>query len=120
MRYMWLIYEDETGWEGISEQEKGAIYEDVGEFIEGLRKRGVMLTGGSLQPTSTATTVRMRSGKTISTDGPFAETREQLGGYNLVEAESVDEAISLAARHPGVRAGRHAIEVRPIADWPPR
>jgi hypothetical protein len=116
MRYMWLIYEDETLWERISEQEKGAIFQEVGEFIGGLRKSGVCQAGAPLQPTSTATTVRMKNGKTLITDGPFAETKEQLAGYNIVEAENLEEAVSIAARHPGVRVGRHAIEVRPIRE----
>jgi len=65
---------------------------------------------------STATTVRMRNGKAVMTDEPFAETKEQMGGYHIVEAENLDEAISIAARHPAVRAGRHAIEVRPVRE----
>jgi hypothetical protein len=116
MRYMLLIYEDETLWERISEQEKGAIFQEVGEYVGGLRKSGVCQAGAPLQPTSTATTVRMKNGKTLITDGPFAETKEQLAGYNIVEAQNLDEAISIAARHPGVLVGRHAIEVRPIRE----
>jgi len=113
---MLLIYEDETLWESISEQEKGAIFQEVGEYVGGLRKSGVCQAGAPLQPTGTATTVRMRNGRTLITDGPFAETKEQLAGYNIVEVENLDEALSIAARHPGVLVGRHAIEVRPIRE----
>jgi len=75
--------------------------------------------GDPLQPTSTATTVRMKQGKTLMTDGPFAETKEQLAGYNIVEAQNLDEAISIVARNPLLRAG-HSFEVRPIRELPPR
>jgi hypothetical protein len=83
-------------------------------FTEDIRKSGHYVGGNPLQPTSTATTVRVRDGKSVSTDGPFAETREQLGGYYLVEARDLDEATALAARIPGARMG--SIEVRPIMD----
>jgi hypothetical protein len=119
MRYMLLIYKDEKLWEEMSEQEKGAIFQQAVEFSEGLRKNGVYQAGAPLQPTSTATTVRMKNGKTMMTDGPFAETKEQLGGYSIVEAKDLDEALSVAIRHPLLRAG-FSIEVRPIREGPPR
>jgi hypothetical protein len=119
MRYIWLIYKDEKLWDEMSEQEMGAIYQQAVEFSESLRKSGVYQAGDPLQPTSTATTVRMKNGKTVVTDGPFAETKEQLGGYSIVEAENLDEALSVAARHPLLRAGL-SIEVRPISEGPPR
>jgi hypothetical protein len=119
MRYIWLIYKDEKLWDEMSEQEMGAIYQQAVEFSESFRKSGVYQTGDPLQPTSTATTVRMKNGKTVVTDGPFAETKEQLGGYSIVEAENLDEALSVAARHPLLRAGL-SIEVRPISEGPPR
>ena len=117
MRYMLLIYEDEAIWERITAAEAAAIWREVGEFVSELRQRGVHLTGAPLLPTCTATTVRMRDGKVLLTDGPFAETKEQLSGYGIVDVESLDEAVAIATRHPGVRAGRHAVEVRPI--WQP-
>jgi hypothetical protein len=119
MRYMLLIYRDEKRWEEMSEQEKGAIFQQAVEFSEDLRKSGVHQAGDPLQPTSTATTVRMKNGKAVMTDGPFAETKEQLGGYSIVEATNLDEALSVAVRHPLLRAG-FSIEVRPIREGPPR
>jgi hypothetical protein len=118
MRYMLLVYKDEELWEKMSAQEKGAIFQEAVEFSEGLRKSGVYQAGDPLHPTSTATTVRMKNGKTIMTDGPFAETKEQLGGYSIVEAKDLDEALSIAARHPLLRVGL-SIEVRPIRVGPP-
>jgi hypothetical protein len=119
MRYMLLIYKDEKLWEEMSEQEKGAIFQQAVEFSESLWKSGVYQAGDPLQPTSTATTVRMQNGKTVMTDGPFAEAKEQLGGYSIVEAEDLDEALAIAVRHPLLRAGL-SIEVRPIREGPPR
>jgi len=117
MRYMLLIYKNEELWEQMSAQERGAIFQEAVEFSEALRKSGVYQAGDPLHPTSTATTVRMKHGKTIMTDGPFAETKEQLGGYSIVEAKDLDEAISIAARHPLLRVGL-SIEVRPIRVGP--
>ena len=87
------------------------------EYTQGIIKSGHMRAGDALQPTSTATTVRVRDGKTLTTDGPFAETKEQLGGYYLVEAKDLDEATKLAAGIPGARVG--SIEVRPVMQLPP-
>ena len=112
MQYLLLIYEREADWNTISDQEKGAIFQEYMEFTQGIMKSGHHRAGDALQPTSTATTVRVRNGKTVTTDGPFAETREQLGGYYLVEAKDLDEAIAIAARIPSVRHG--SIEVRPV------
>jgi hypothetical protein len=119
MRYMWLIYRDDQRWDAMSEQERVAIFQQAVEFSEDLRKRGVFQAGDPLQPASTAATVRTRDGKTITTDGPFAETKEQLGGYSVVEARTLDEALSVAARHPLLQAG-FSIEVRPIREGPPQ
>jgi hypothetical protein len=119
MRYMLLIYKDEKLWEEMSDQNKGTIFQQAVEFSEGLRKSGVYRAGDPLQPTSTATTVRMKNGKTVTTDSPFAETKEQLAGYSIVEAKDLDEALSVAVRHPLLRAGL-SIEVRPIREGPPR
>jgi len=115
MRYMLLIYDEETKVAKMSKPERGAIHQEYGEFIDDIRKKGAFLAGDPLQPTSTATTVRGKNGKTITTDGPFAETKEQLGGYFIVEAKNLDEAIAIAARIPSVRVGG-SIEVQPIME----
>jgi len=119
MRYMLLIYKDEKLWDEMSLQEKGTIFQQAVEFSEALRPSGFYQAGEPLEPTSTATTVRMKNGKTVMTDGPFAETKEQLAGYSIVEAKDLDEVIAVAARHPLVRAGL-SIEVRPIRVGPPQ
>ncbi len=112
MEYLLLIYETEKAWETMPDAEKGAIFGEYMGFTEGIKKSGNYKGGNPLQPTSTATTVRVKGGKTLTTDGPFAETKEQLGGYYLVDAKDLDEAIAIAARIPAARSG--AIEVRPI------
>jgi hypothetical protein len=99
--------------------EKGAIFQQAVEFSEGLRKSGVIQAGDPLEPASTATTVQMKNVKVVTTAGPFAETKEQLGGYTIVEAENLDEVMAVATRHPLVRAGL-SIEVRPIRVGPPQ
>jgi hypothetical protein len=118
MRYMLLIYWD-AKWDGKSVEEKGAIYREAVEYSEELRKRGLYEGGEPLQPTTTATTVRMKNGKTVMTDGPFAETKEQLGGYSIVEAKNLDEVLAIVAQHPLLRGGL-SIEVRPIREGPPQ
>jgi len=112
MQYLLLIYEDEKGWAKMTEAERGKIFAEYGQFTEGIKKGGQHLGSNPLQPTSTATTVRVRNGKQLTTDGPFAETKEQLGGYYLIEAKNLDEAIATAAKIPSARSG--SIEVRPI------
>jgi hypothetical protein len=114
MKYMLLIHLDEKSWEKRSEAERQSIYAEYGQFTEAIKASGNHLSGFELQPTATATTVRVRNGKRLVTDGPFAETREQLGGYYLVEAKDLDEAIGLAARIPSAKDG--TIEVRPVAE----
>ena len=118
MRYMMLIYDDEKVCAKMSEQEKGAIFQQYGEFTQSIEKSGAFQAGAPLQPTSTATTVRMKNGKTVTTDGPFAETKEQLGGYYIVEAKTLDDAIAIASRIPSARLGG-SIEVRPIMEMGP-
>ena len=118
MRYMLLIYGDEA-YHAKSVQERRAIYEEAFEFSEALRPSGVYQGGEPLEPTSTATTVRVRNGKAVTTDGPFAETKEQLAGYSIVEAKNLDEVLALVARHPLVLGGL-TIEVRPIRTGPPK
>jgi len=112
MQYLLLIYDDEKKWEGMSKAESDKFMADYFEYTESIKQSGHFRAGEALQPTGTATTVRLRDGKTLSTDGPFAETREQLGGFYLVEAANLDEAIALAARIPSARIG--SIEVRPL------
>ena len=120
MRYMLLMYRDEHWWEAKPEEERAAIRQQAVDCSEALRARGVFLAGDPLLPTTTATTVRMRNGRPVTTDGPFAETKEQLGGYTIVEAASLDEARAIALDHPLLRVGGHSIEVRPIRDLPVR
>ena len=120
MRYLLLMYRDEKWWDSKPEEERGAIRQQAVDFSEPLRKRGVMLAGDPLLPTGTASTVRMRSGKVVTTDGPFAETKEQLGGYTILEVGSHAEAVEIALNHPLVRIGGHSIEVRPIRELSPR
>jgi len=118
MRYMLLMYRDETWWDAKPEAERTAIRQLAVDAAEDLRKRGIFLAGDPLLPTHTATTVRLRSGKAVTTDGPFAETKEQLGGYSIVEVASLDEALAIVAEHPLLRVGGHSIEVRPIRELP--
>lgn len=112
MRYICLIYENEAQFANMSQSEKEAIYRDYYNFQDGIKKSGHYVAGDPLEPTHTATTVRVRHGKAQTTDGPFAETREQLGGYYIVDAKDLDEAVAIAGRIPGARFG--SIEVRPI------
>ncbi|MEP6768844.1 MAG: YciI family protein [Acidobacteriota bacterium] len=112
MRYMLLIYDKEADWAGLSEEERGKLFQEYMTFTEDIRKSGHLVSGDALQPVSTATTVRVRNGKPLTTDGPFAETREQLGGFYIVEAKDLDEAAGIAARIPGSRMG--AVEIRPV------
>jgi hypothetical protein len=112
MKYLLLIYGNEAHWGTLKEAEQMKIYQEYMAFTEDIKKTGQYVGGNELKPVETATTVRVRNGKRAVTDGPFAETKEQLGGYYLVEAKDLDEALSLAARIPSVRWG--SIEVRPI------
>jgi hypothetical protein len=112
MKYLCLIYDNENRWGTLSKEEGERLMGEYFTFTDDIRKSGHMIAGDSLMPTSTATTVRIRNGKLGTTDGPFAETKEQLGGYYLIEAKDLNEAIQVAARIPGARTG--SIEVRPI------
>jgi hypothetical protein len=112
MKYLLLIYESESLLAGMSEADQGKVYGEYMAYTADIKKKGQHIAGQALQPVSTATTVRVKDGKTVTTDGPFAETREQLGGFYMVEAKDLDEAIALAARIPAARTG--TIEVRPI------
>jgi hypothetical protein len=117
MKYLLLIYNSETNWAGLSEEERGKLYQEYMDYTNRINKSGNYIAGEALQPISSATSVRVKNGKPITTDGPFAETREQLGGFYMVEAKDLDEAIELAAGIPAVRTG--CIEVRPIMPTPP-
>jgi hypothetical protein len=117
MQYLLLIYAKESDLARHSEAETGKTFQEYMEFSRGIRKSGNYVGGNALQPVETATTVRVKDGKTLTTDGPFAETKEQLGGYFLIEAKDLDEAIAIAARIPDARGG--SIEVRPIMPTPP-
>jgi hypothetical protein len=116
MQYLLLIYGNEGYWNKLSQAEQGKISQEYGEFTKSIAGSGHYKGGNELDRISTATTVRMRDGKRLVTDGPFAETKEQLGGYYLVDAKDLDEAIALAARIPSGRWG--SIEVRPIREHP--
>src|SRR5687767_4385896 len=100
MQYMLLIYQSEAEFGTLTEAQKGALYQEYGPFTESVNKSGHFRAGHGLQPTSTATTVRMRGGKRLVTDGPFAETKEQLAGYYLIEAKDLDDALAVASRIP--------------------
>lgn len=113
MKFMLLIYHNEADWNALTETQKQEIYTEYRELIQELGPKGVYLAGDELQPTTTAITVRVREGKPMITDGPFAETREQLGGFFLIEAADVNAANAVAARIPSARTG--SIEVRPVA-----
>jgi hypothetical protein len=112
MQYMLLIYDDERVWGSLAEEEKQNLYGQYAEFTRAVRESGKLVAADQLQPSSTATTVSVRDGETVVTDGPFAETKDVLGGYYLIEAESLDEAIEWAAKIPSARSGK--IEVRPL------
>ena len=113
MRYMLLIYGDENA---LDAAERDACYQASTQLAHALNTEGHFLATAPLHPTSTATSVQLRGGKRIVTDGPFAETREQLGGYFLIEAANLDEAITIASRIPGAKWG--TVEVRPVFELP--
>lgn len=112
MQYLLLIYRSEAELNKMTPADRQAISAEYGAYTQSIVQSGHFKAGDGLQPSTTATTVRVRDGKTLTTDGPFAETREQLGGYYLVEAKDLDAAIALAARIPNARDG--SIEVRPV------
>ena len=112
MQYLLMIYSNEAEYAKMDAATSKAVMEEYGTFTQGIIQSGNFKAGDRLQPATTATTVRVKDGKTLTTDGPFAETREQLGGYYLIEAKDLDTAIAIAARIPGARYG--SIEVRPI------
>jgi len=113
MRYMLLIYADEKVW---TELEREACYGESMKLCRELQGQGQFYGASPLQPVATATSVQVREGRRVVTDGPFAETREQLGGYFMIEAKDLDEAIEIAGRVPGARKG--TVEVRPVVELP--
>lgn len=116
MKYLLMIYSEETAWTSLSEAEQGEIFGEYMAFGQSIKNSGNYIGGEALEPTASATTVQVRDGKTLTTDGPFAETREQLGGYYLIEADNLDQATEIAARIPTARQG--CVEVRPIVPTP--
>ncbi len=117
MKYLCLIYENEAQGAALPEADMQTMMAEYMAYSENLAKQGHMLAGEGLQPTATATTVRVRGGKVSTTDGPFMETKEQLGGFYLIEARDLNEAIRLASGIPSARWG--AVEVRPVMDYGP-
>ena len=112
MKYLCLIYDAESTLAALSEAEMNALMGEYFAYTDSIKKSGHYLAGEALKPVATATTIRVRSGKVSTTDGPFAETKEQLGGYYLIEAKDLNEAIQVASRIPSARLG--SIEVRPV------
>ncbi|MBC3766251.1 YciI family protein [Neptunicella marina] len=114
MKYMFLIYENEAKFASLPEHEQHALFGEYMGFTEEMQAKGVLIAGDPLKEVATATTVRVKDGQMLSTDGPFAETREQLGGYYILECQNLDEAMSYAAQIPAAKTG--SIEIRPILD----
>ncbi len=118
MKYMLLIYDDEKAWPKFSDTERQQYMGEYMQFTQQIQSGGQYVASSQLHPTSAATSVRVRNGKRLVTDGPFAETREQLLGYYLIEAKDLDEAIAIAARIPSARSPLGVIEVRPLVERP--
>ena len=115
MKYLCLIYDEEKKLHDMSKTEMDALMQEYFAFTKDIQKSGNLLGGNDLQPVRTATTVRVRNGKVSTTDGPFAETKEQLGGYYLINARDLNDAIQIAAKIPSARLG--SVEVRPIMEF---
>jgi hypothetical protein len=118
MQFMLFLYENEAAADATPAADRHAVYGQYAAFTKEIRESGHFVAGDALKRTTTATSVRVREGKTLVTDGPFAETREQLGGYYLIEAKTLDEALAIAARIPAARLG--TVEVRPVQQMLPR
>ena len=114
MKYLLLICGDEKAWAAMADADRQQLMAEFRRFSSDIQASGQYVSGSQLQPSTAATSVRVRDGKRLVTDGPFAETREQLGGYYIVDVENLDEAIALAARIPSVRTG--TVEVRPLIE----
>jgi hypothetical protein len=115
MKYLCLIYDEEKKLESMPKDESDKFMGEYFAFTDGIKKSGHYVAGEALQPVQTATTVRLRNGKISTTDGPFAETKEQLGGFYMIEARDLNDAIQVAAKIPSARLG--SIEVRPVIDF---
>jgi len=115
MKYVLAIYNDESGWDDVTPEQAGQTMAAYEQFTREVSEAGAMQGGEALQRSSTATTVRVRDGERLLTDGPFAETREQLGGFYLLDCRDLDEALAWAAKIPGAQTG--AIEVRPVMEF---
>ena len=115
MKYLCLIYDEEKKMSALPEAERNQLMSDYFAFTEDVRKKGHYVAGEALHPVSSATTVRVRNGSLVTTDGPFAETTEQLGGFYLIDARDLNEAIQVASRIPSAKIG--SIEVRPVVDF---
>lgn len=115
MKYLCLIYDEEKKFDAMAKSDVDTMMGEYRAFTEDIKKKGHHLGGEQLQPAATATTIRIRGGKVSTTDGPFAETREQLGGFYFIQARDLNEAIAIAQRIPSAKTG--SIEVRPIVDW---
>jgi hypothetical protein len=115
MKYLCLIYDEEKKLEAMPKSDSDAFMGEYFAFTEGIRKSGHYVAGEALHPVQTATTVRIRNGKMSTTDGPFAETKEQLGGFYLIEARDLNDALQVASKIPSARLG--SIEVRPVVDF---
>ena len=114
MKYLCLIYDNEQNWVNLSQADMDKVFAEHDVFSQDIRAKGQYVAGEALHPSTTATTVRVRNGKTTISDGPFAETKEQLGGFYIIEAADLNDALQVAARIPEARSG--SIEVRPVMD----
>jgi hypothetical protein len=112
MKYLCLIYDDESAWQKMSKNDGDTMMAEYDTFTKNVKANGQFVAGEALKPTNTASTVRVRNGKISTTDGPYAETKEQLGGFYLIEAKDLNDAIQIASKIPAARTG--SIEVRPI------
>lgn len=115
MQYAMLIYHNEAANMQMNEQEQGVLMAGYNAFTAEVQQNGTLRSGEALMPTTNATTVRVRQGKILTTDGPFAETKEQLGGFYLLDCKDLDEAIAMAAKIPDANNG--SIEIRPVVVW---
>jgi hypothetical protein len=112
MQYLLLIHDDEAQWGSFSEEVRNAYMQEYFAYTNELRESGALVTASQLQPSATATTLEVRDGEVLTTDGPFAETKEQLGGFYLIDVDSEEEAVAWAAKIPSARSGK--IEIRPL------
>jgi hypothetical protein len=112
MQFLLLIHVQESGWDTLTPEQQGDAMQEYGKFHQDIQEKRQLISGNRLTPSARGTTVRVREGKRLVTDGPFAESKEQIGGYYLIEAKDLDEAIAIAAKCPGSHHG--SVEVRPI------